>query len=169
MIDNVLVDLSKGARKHEARRLAQAALAEVQLGEKSGEWPSRLSGGQRQRAALARALASQPGFMALDEPLGALDALTRITMQALVERVWQEQGFTALFVTHDVSEAVSLADRVIVLDEGRIALDITIDQVRPRQRGAANLAEIGDNCSKGSSNDLVVGTCCRLKRPPSRS
>ena len=63
-------------------------------------------------------------------------------MQALVERVWREQGFTALFVTHDVAEAVALADRVIVLDEGRIALDITIDHPRPRQRGAADLAEI---------------------------
>lgn len=142
VIDNVIVGLGEGVDRREARRRAEAALAEVQLGEKAGEWPSRLSGGQRQRAALARAMISQPGFLALDEPLGALDALTRITMQALIERVWQEQGFTALFVTHDVGEAVALADRVIVLDNGRIALDITIDHPRPRQRGAADLAEI---------------------------
>ena len=138
----LLVGLGEGVGKRDARRLAEAALAEVQLGEKAGEWPSRLSGGQRQRAALARALVSQPAFLALDEPLGALDALTRITMQSLIERVWQEQGFTALFVTHDVGEAVALADRVIVLDEGRIALDIAIDQPRPRRRGAPDLAEI---------------------------
>jgi sulfonate transport system ATP-binding protein len=94
-------------------------------------------------------LVSQPGFLAMDEPLGALDALTRITMQSLVERVWQEQGFTALFVTHDVSEAVALADRVIVLDEGRIALDIPIDQPRPRRRGAADLAEIEGRLLRG--------------------
>ena len=149
IIDNVVVGLGEGVDRREARRLAEAALAEVQLAEKAGEWPSRLSGGQRQRAALARALVSQPGFLALDEPLGALDALTRITMQALVERVWREQGFTALFVTHDVSEAVALADRVIVLDEGRIALDIAIDQQRPRRRGDAELADIEGRLLKG--------------------
>ncbi len=149
VVDNVAVGLGEGVDRREARRRAEAALAEVQLAEKAGEWPSRLSGGQRQRAALARALVSQPGFLAMDEPLGALDALTRITMQSLVERVWQEQGFTALFVTHDVTEAVALADRVIVLDEGRIALDITIDHPRPRQRGAADLAEIEGRLLKG--------------------
>lgn len=142
VVDNVVVGLGEGIDKRYAGRRAEAALAEVQLAEKAGEWPSRLSGGQRQRTALARALVSQPGFLAMDEPLGALDALTRITMQSLVERVWQEQGFTALFVTHDVTEAVALADRVIVLDEGRIALDIAIEHPRPRQRGAADLAEI---------------------------
>ncbi len=149
VVDNVVVGLGEGTSRGEARRLAEAALAEVQLAEKAGEWPSRLSGGQRQRAALARALVSQPSFLALDEPLGALDALTRITMQALIERVWREQGFTALFVTHDVGEAVALADRVIVLDEGRIALDIAIDHARPRQRGAADLAEIEGRLLKG--------------------
>ncbi|QDZ12838.1 ABC transporter ATP-binding protein [Devosia ginsengisoli] len=149
IIDNVIVGLGEGVDRRTARRKAEAALAEVQLAEKAPEWPSRLSGGQRQRAALARALVSQPGFLALDEPLGALDALTRITMQALIERVWREQGFTALFVTHDVGEAVALADRVIVLDEGRIALDIAIDHPRPRQRGAADLAEIEGRLLKG--------------------
>ncbi|SMQ86191.1 sulfonate transport system ATP-binding protein [Devosia lucknowensis] len=149
VIDNVVVGLGENVGRREARDRAEAALNEVQLAEKAGEWPSRLSGGQRQRAALARALVSEPGFLALDEPLGALDALTRITMQALIERVWREQGFTALFVTHDVSEAVALADRVIVLDEGRIALDITVEHDRPRQRGAADLAEIEGRLLKG--------------------
>jgi sulfonate transport system ATP-binding protein len=140
--DNVTVGLSNSIPRTEARRQAAAALAEVQLEEKAGEWPARLSGGQCQRVALARALVSRPSFMALDEPLGALDALTRITMQGLVERVWLEQGFTALFVTHDVAEAVALADRVIVLDEGRITLDLLVPQPRPRERGAADLAEL---------------------------
>ena len=140
--ENVAVGLGPGARKAEAASRSAAALAEVQLEEKATEWPARLSGGQRQRVALARALVSRPNFLALDEPLGALDALTRITMQHLVERVWLEQGFTALFVTHDVSEAVALADRVVVLDQGRIALDIAIDDARPRQRSSAALAEI---------------------------
>lgn len=140
--DNVAVGLGEGVGKGEARAKAIEALDAVQLAEKAAEWPARLSGGQRQRAALARALVSQPDFLALDEPLGALDALTRITMQGLVEQVWAEQGFTALFVTHDVTEAVVLADRVIVLDEGRIALDVAVPQDRPRQHGATDLADI---------------------------
>jgi sulfonate transport system ATP-binding protein len=140
--DNVAVGLGDGGNHNERGARVTAALNEVQLTEKASEWPARLSGGQRQRVALARALVSRPDFLAMDEPLGALDALTRITMQGLVERVWREQGFTALFVTHDVGEAVALADRVIVLDEGRIALDVTVDHDRPRTRGTADLAEL---------------------------
>lgn len=102
---------------------AEAALAEVGLAERRSDWPSILSGGQRQRVALARALASRPRALLLDEPLGALDALTRLDMQGPIERVWQEHGFTAVLVTHDVEEAVGLADRIIVLASGQIALD----------------------------------------------
>ena len=99
-----------------------------------------LSGGQKQRVALARALVSRPRILALDEPLGALDALTRISMQRLLERVWRDQGFTALLVTHDVAEAVALADRVLVIEDGRIALDFASmcrvrgSAVRPKSR-----------------------------------
>lgn len=139
---NVAVGLGQGQGGTPAREKSLAALREVQLDEKAGDWPAQLSGGQRQRVALARALVSRPDFLALDEPLGALDALTRITMQGLVERVWREQGFTALFVTHDVGEAVALADRVIVLDEGHIVLDIEVEHERPRLRGAEDLARI---------------------------
>ena len=88
------------------------------------QWPAVLSGGQKQRVALARALVSHPRVLAFDEPLGALDALTRISMQRLLERVWRDQGFTAILVTHDVAEAVALADRVLVIEDGRIAHDI---------------------------------------------
>jgi sulfonate transport system ATP-binding protein len=95
----------------------------------------RLSGGQRQRVALARALVSRPRLLCLDEPLGALDALTRIEMQSLLERVWTEQGFTAVLVTHDVSEAVALGDRVLLIDKGHVAMDLTVDLPRPRRRG----------------------------------
>jgi sulfonate transport system ATP-binding protein len=139
---NVAVGLGEGIPADEARGRARAALKEVQLAEKTREWPSRLSGGQRQRVALARALVSKPGFLALDEPLGALDALTRISMQQLLSRVWREQGFTAVLVTHDVSEAVNLADRVIVLDQGRITLDVTVPHPHPRKHGTPGLAEI---------------------------
>jgi sulfonate transport system ATP-binding protein len=140
--DNVAVGLGEGVPRGEAREKSQAGLAEVQLSEKADVWPAKLSGGQRQRVALARALVSHPAFLAMDEPLGALDALTRITMQGLIDRVWREQGFTALFVTHDVAEAVALADRVIVLDEGHIVFDEAINQPRPRERGAADLAAL---------------------------
>jgi sulfonate transport system ATP-binding protein len=119
---------------------ADAALREVGLGERATEWPSVLSGGQKQRVALARALVSSPGLLALDEPLGALDALTRIEMQRLVESVWIAEGFTAILVTHDVSEAVMLADRIILLDQGRVALDMLIEAPRPRRHGDAALA-----------------------------
>ena len=142
VLDNVAVGLGRKVRSSMARERARAALSDVQLSEKANEWPSRLSGGQRQRVALARALVSHPDLLALDEPLGALDALTRITMQALIDRVWREQGFTALFVTHDVGEAVALADRVIVLDEGKIALDVAIPAPRPRERGTPEAATI---------------------------
>jgi len=142
VVGNVAVGLGDGVPADEARRRARTALKEVQLAEKSREWPSRLSGGQRQRVALARALVSKPDFLALDEPLGALDALTRISMQQLLSRVWREQGFTAVLVTHDVGEAVNLADRVIVLDQGRITLDLPVPYPHPRKHGTAGLAEI---------------------------
>ena len=87
-----------------------------------------LSGGQKQRVALARALVSRPRILAFDEPLGALDALTRISMQKLLERVWLDQRFTAVMVTHDVAEAVTLADRVLMVEDGRIALDMPVNR-----------------------------------------
>src|SRR5258708_10117841 len=103
-----------GARRNppRAHRRALAKLAEVGLETRAHDWPAVLSGGQKQRVALAPALASSPNFLALDEPLGALDALTRIEMQSLLESVWQEEGFTAVLVTHDVTGAVMLGDRV---------------------------------------------------------
>jgi sulfonate transport system ATP-binding protein len=121
--------------KGDWRRTALGALDDVGLGVRGGDWPKVLSGGQRQRVALARALAHAPKFLLLDEPMGALDALTRIEMQALVERVWRDHGFTALLVTHDVAEAITLADRVILLEKGRIMRELVVDLPRPRRRG----------------------------------
>lgn len=138
--ENVAVGLGEGGEKSSRNKAIKGVLADVGLPDRINEWPSVLSGGQKQRVALARALVSQPRLLVLDEPLGALDALTRITMQALVERVWFTQGMTALLVTHDVSEAVALADRVIVLEEGRVALDVAIDLPRPRERSDPRFA-----------------------------
>lgn len=92
--------------------------------------------------ALARALIHRPGLLLLDEPLGALDALTRLEMQDLIVSLWQEHVFTVLLVTHDVSEAVAMADRVLMIEEGRIGLDIAVDVPRPRRTGQARLAEL---------------------------
>jgi sulfonate transport system ATP-binding protein len=142
VVNNVAVGLTGLAKGEEARDKALAMLAEVGLFDRAGEWPSVLSGGQRQRVALARALVGHPEILALDEPLGALDALTRIEMQGLLERIWLKQGFTAVLVTHDVAEAVALADRVVVIDRGRIALDLDVPLPRPRRHGSPELGLI---------------------------
>ncbi|BAL24917.1 ATP-binding cassette domain-containing protein [Azoarcus sp. KH32C] len=125
-----------------AQPKAREVLGQVGLASRANEWPAVLSGGQRQRVALARALVHDPALLLLDEPLGALDALTRIEMQQLIETLWQTRNFTALLVTHDVSEAVALADRVILLEHGRVALDLPMDLPRPRVRGSAEFAAL---------------------------
>ncbi|MCY9662006.1 ATP-binding cassette domain-containing protein [Paenibacillus chondroitinus] len=127
-IDNVRIGIKSGDKE-----IAFKALQQVGLEHKKDDWPAVLSGGQRQRVALARALAGNPRLLLLDEPLGALDALTRIEMQQLIEQLWLEKQFTVLLVTHDVSEAVALADRVIVIEDGKIGLDLKISLARPRE------------------------------------
>jgi sulfonate transport system ATP-binding protein len=135
--DNVTLGLQ---REQSAR--ASDVLAQVGLADRAEDWPARLSGGQRQRVALARALVHDPQLLLLDEPLGALDALTRIEMQRLIESLWLRDRFTALLVTHDVHEAVALADRVILIEDGRIALDQRIDLARPRSAGDPEFAAL---------------------------
>lgn len=142
VIANVEVGLSHLRNGRARQLLAREALEQVGLAGRGGDWPSVLSGGQKQRVALARALVSHPRLLALDEPLGALDALTRIEMQDLIERVWLDKGFTAIVVTHDVTEAVALADRILVVEDGLIALDIPVDLPRPRRRGDPAAAAI---------------------------
>ncbi|WP_082536254.1 MULTISPECIES: ATP-binding cassette domain-containing protein [unclassified Roseateles] len=126
----------------DAKDRALEALAQVGLAGRGHDWPATLSGGQRQRVALARALVHRPRLLLLDEPLGALDALTRLEMHRLIEQLWRRHGFTALLVTHDVAEAVALADRVLLIDRGGIALDATVALPRPRSRTAAGFAEL---------------------------
>lgn len=133
---SVLKNVAIGATQFD---LAKKALSRVGLADKGNDWPEQLSGGQKQRVSLARALASQPDILLFDEPLGALDALTRMEMQNLIESLWLNQQFTSLLVTHDVTEAVRLADRVIVIDNGQVTLDQVIDLPRPRQRNKAFL------------------------------
>jgi sulfonate transport system ATP-binding protein len=133
------------------RRGAEAALAEVGLDGRGESWPGTLSGGEAQRVALARALVRQPKLLLLDEPFAALDALTRLTMHRLVGELHARHAPAVLIVTHDVDEAVLLADRVLVLRDGAIALDVAVDLPRPRSRSAERflalrerlLAELG--------------------------
>jgi len=137
VLQNISLGLSAG-------RLGRAleVLKAVGLGDRGNEWPAQLSGGQKQRVSLARALVHKPKLLLLDEPLGALDALTRIEMHQLIESLWKENGFTALLVTHDVSEAIALADRIILIEDGSIALNIKVDLPRPRQRATQKFVEI---------------------------
>lgn len=137
---NIAIGLS--GSKQEIREQALEALAQVGLADRADEWPGRLSGGQRQRVALARALIHRPRLLLLDEPLGALDALTRIEMQRLIESIWQQYGFTALLVTHDVSEAVALGDRIVLVEDGRITLDEPVGLMRPREHGEPEFAQL---------------------------
>ncbi|WP_077402585.1 ATP-binding cassette domain-containing protein [Janthinobacterium sp. LM6] len=136
VLDNVALGLPRSVGA------AAASLWTVGLAERTDDWPSALSGGQKQRVALARALVHEPQLLLLDEPLGALDALTRIEMQQLIESLWLARGFTAVLVTHDVAEAVALADRVLLIEDGQIALDVRVDLPRPRQRGTAAFAAL---------------------------
>ncbi|MCR6502362.1 ABC transporter ATP-binding protein [Shinella sp. CPCC 101442] len=116
------------------RAIAERALAEVGLSAKADSWPKHLSGGEAQRVALARALVRSPTLLLLDEPFAALDALTRIKMHALVEGLWRDHKPGVLIVTHDVDEAILLADRILVLKDGRFSLDVAVPPALVRNR-----------------------------------
>jgi sulfonate transport system ATP-binding protein len=116
VLDNVVLGLPRAG----AKEAGLSALAEVGLTERARDWPITLSGGEAQRAALARALVRDPALLLLDEPFGALDALTRLKMHALLRELCRKHRPAVLLVTHDVDEAIALADRVIVLTDGRL-------------------------------------------------
>lgn len=128
----------------EARTIAMEALGQVRLADRAKDWPSILSGGQQQRVALARALASKASLLLLDEPLGALDALTRLEMQALIEKIWIQRRFSVVLVTHDVEEAVALADRVLVMEHGQFVFEREVPLARPRARTLPALLKLKD-------------------------
>jgi len=138
VLDNVVL----GLPALEARLAGLAALAEVGLEDHARDWPKTLSGGEAQRVALARALVRSPDLLLLDEPFGALDALTRIRMHVLVQRLWNRHQPAVLLVTHDVDEALLLADRVLVLTDGSISLDVAVDAGRPRRVGDPRLVDL---------------------------
>jgi sulfonate transport system ATP-binding protein len=125
VLDNVILGLSSP----NVRERGLQALEEVELAGRAGSWPYELSGGEQQRVALARSLVREPKLLLADEPFGAVDALTRIRMHALLKRLSEIHNPAVLLVTHDVDEAIALADRVVVLEGGKIAADITVPRV----------------------------------------
>jgi sulfonate transport system ATP-binding protein len=131
---HLLENVTLGLRDKDAAAQGRRALAEVGLEERAGDWPKNLSGGEAQRVALARALVREPGLLLLDEPFGALDALTRIKMHALLQHLCAAHHPSVLLVTHDVDEAILLADRVLVLTDGQISLDVTVEIEGARRR-----------------------------------
>jgi sulfonate transport system ATP-binding protein len=136
VLPNVSLGLKPGSGGRAAlRQQSLAALGEVGLAAHAHAWPVTLSGGEAQRVALARALVRDPQLMLLDEPFGALDALTRTRMHALLQDLCARHQPAVLLVTHDVDEAILLADRVLVLVDGSITLDVQVGLDRPRDRG----------------------------------
>jgi NitT/TauT family transport system ATP-binding protein len=145
--NNVALGLEAQGILKSQRHRVDAAIELVGLSQFRNAYPHQLSGGMAQRVALARALVNDPKILILDEPLGKLDSLTRITMQAEIVALWQRKGFTTLLVTHDVEEALFLANRVIVFSDrpARIKANITVDRPYPRHRGDPKLAELRRN------------------------
>ena len=138
---NVVIGLSG---KDASRERAIAALAEVGLDHRTDAWPATLSGGEAQRAALARALVREPRLLLLDEPFAALDALTRLKMQRLIGKLCQAHGPATRLVTHDVEEAILLADRILVLKEGQIGFDTRVRLPHPRRAGGEEFDALRD-------------------------
>jgi sulfonate transport system ATP-binding protein len=138
----VWANVALGLRVSDPKSVARAALDEVELTERADAWPLTLSGGEAQRASLARALVREPSLLLLDESFSALDALTRITMHRLVVRLWAHHQPAVLLVTHDVDEALALADRVIVLANGKITDSRQVQVPRPRDREDPDLVNL---------------------------
>ncbi|OWV69568.1 sulfonate ABC transporter ATP-binding protein [Rhizobium sp. R634] len=138
---NVIENVTLGLHGAAGQQAGRKALAEVGLNERESAWPNQLSGGEQQRVALARSLVREPALLLADEPFGALDALTRLKMHDLLRELCARHRPAVLLVTHDVDEAISLADRILVLDEGRLVEDLKIDLPTPRDHGDPRFAD----------------------------
>ena len=151
VLDNVLIQLElRGIDANLYRDRARQLLTEVGLADFQDRWPRELSGGMRQRVAIVRALIHDPSLLMMDEPFGALDALTREQMRIDLEKLWLQQRHTLIFVTHGISEAVALADRVVVMTPrpGRIEKIITIDLPRPRNKAVVTSSRFTQYCDE---------------------
>jgi NitT/TauT family transport system ATP-binding protein len=133
VLDNVAFGPKmRGVGKAEREKIAHEYLALAKLTEAAGRYPTELSGGMQQRVGVVRALANEPDVLLMDEPFASVDAQTRMTLQEELTRIWQEKRSTVIFITHDVPEAVFLADRVVVLSKGRVLKELTVNLPRPR-------------------------------------
>jgi len=139
---SLITNVTLGQRDRHSRQRGSEALAEVGLAGREQDWPHQLSGGEAQRVALARSLVRDPALLLADEPFGALDALTRLKMHDLLRRLHHRHRPAVLLVTHDVDEAISLADRVVVLDHGRIALQTGVTLADDRDPSAPAFAHL---------------------------
>ncbi|MGW2256342.1 ABC transporter ATP-binding protein [Streptomyces sp. NPDC001780] len=151
VLDNVVLGLTGPY----AEQRGLAALAEVGLEGRERAWPVELSGGEQQRVSLARSLVRDPELLLADEPFGALDALTRIRMHVLLRRLCERHRPAVLLVTHDVDEAIVLADRVVVLEQGRIAADLPVELPAPRRHGSSEYAALRDRLLAQLGVDLA--------------
>ena len=146
----------RGVGKDERRVRARELLDRVRLGQHADKRPHELSGGMRQRVALARVLAQDAKVVLMDEPLGALDAMTRDHMHDLIEHVWRESGLTVLFVTHHVGEAVRLSDRTILMGRpGRVIDDVSVDLARPRFMDAPAVATLSGSLTRRLKEEVA--------------
>lgn len=164
--ENVVLGL-RGNRA-ELRRRALAALDEVNLLARADAWPLTLSGGEAQRVAIARALVRTPKLLLLDEPFAALDALTRLKMQQQVAALVEQHRLTTLFVTHDVDEALLLADRILLVEAGRIARTFDVGLNRPRNRADAGFISLRRELLEGlgvSEEDGFAAAAQPSKQP----
>lgn len=152
----VLDNVTLGLRGEDPVQRAKAALAEVGLSGREKSWPKELSGGEQQRVSLARALVREPALLLADEPFGALDALTKSKMHGLLHALLTKHQPAVLLVTHDIDEALLLADRIIVLDDGRISTDISIDAAHPRTVTSAELSQLRTSLLEALGVDVVV-------------
>lgn len=152
----VLDNVTLGLRGEDPAQRAREALAEVELAGREKSWPKELSGGEQQRVSLARALVREPALLLADEPFGALDALTKSKMHGLLHTLLTKHQPAVLLVTHDIDEALLLADRIIVLDDGRISTDIRIDAAHPRTVTSAELSELRTSLLEALGVDVAV-------------
>jgi NitT/TauT family transport system ATP-binding protein len=141
----------RGIHKAERERIAREFLELAGLGHAAARYPNELSGGMQQRVGVARALANEPDVLLMDEPFASVDAQTRMTLQEELTRIWQERRPTVLFITHDVPEAVFLANRVVVLSKGRVLADVEVPLPRPRRWDTL----VESDAFKGLSNKVL--------------
>ncbi len=151
---NILENVTLGLRRPDAKPAAIEMLQDVGLGDKATVWPSTLSGGQKQRASLVRSLLRAPDLLLADEPFGALDALTKIRMQGLLMRLVGRTRPTIVLVTHDVDEALLLADRILILKDGVIAQDHTVSLPHPRHEHQTELTSLRAKLLKNLGVDV---------------